>query len=54
LILTYDALAEGVTTDDLVRQILATVRAPSVSPRQDDAHPSPTSAADANWLQETA
>ena len=39
LILTYDALAEGVTTDDVIRQVLSTVPAPNVTPRQDDAQP---------------
>jgi MoxR-like ATPase len=39
LILTYDAMAEGVTTDDVVNYILATVLAPHVTPRQDDAQP---------------
>ena len=37
LILTYDALAEGVTADDVLTQILATVPAPRVAPHQDEA-----------------
>ena len=37
LMLSYDALADGVTTDDVVQQVLSTVPAPSVTPRQDDA-----------------
>jgi MoxR-like ATPase len=44
LVLTYDALAEGVTTDNIVQQVLSTVVAPNVSPREDGA----------NWIQETA
>jgi MoxR-like ATPase len=39
LILTYDAMAEGVTTDDVINYILGTVLAPHVTPRQDDAQP---------------
>ncbi len=54
LILSYDALAESVTTDDIIRQVLAKVPAPSVTPRQDDAHPTQTPATGPNWLQETA
>ena len=37
LILTYDALAQGITTDDVIRHVLATIAAPHVSPRQDEA-----------------
>ena len=44
LVLTYDALAEGVTTDNVVQQVLSTVVAPNVSPREDGA----------SWVQETA
>jgi MoxR-like ATPase len=54
LILSYDALAEGVSTDDVVRQVLATVPAPSVTPRQDEAHPAQVPPAGGNWLQDTA
>ncbi|HWS47265.1 MAG TPA: AAA family ATPase [Acidimicrobiia bacterium] len=35
LILTYDALADGVTPDDVVRQLLATMPQPQVTPRQE-------------------
>ena len=35
LILTYDALAEGVTTDDVIGRILATMPVPQVTPRQE-------------------
>ena len=34
--LTYDALAEGVRPDDVVRKVLGTVPAPRVSPQQDE------------------
>jgi MoxR-like ATPase len=54
LILSYDALAEGVTTDSVIRQVLSTVSAPSVTPRQDDARPTPMPPTGASWLQETA
>jgi MoxR-like ATPase len=33
--LTYDALAEGVTPDDVLRQILSTVQAPRIAPATD-------------------
>ena len=36
LILTYDALADGVSTDDVVEQVLAGMPQPQVSPRQDE------------------
>jgi MoxR-like ATPase len=49
--LSYDALADGVTTDDVVREVLSTVPAPTVTPRQDDANPTQTPAAGPNWLQ---
>jgi MoxR-like ATPase len=35
LILTYAALAEGVTADDVVGRVLATMPVPQVSPRQE-------------------
>jgi MoxR-like ATPase len=35
LILTYDALAEGVTTDDVIQRVLATMPVPKVAPRQE-------------------
>jgi MoxR-like ATPase len=35
LILTYDALAEGVTTDDVIQRVLATMPVPQVTPRQE-------------------
>jgi MoxR-like ATPase len=38
LLLTYDALAEGVTADDILREVLSTVPAPHVTPRQDGLH----------------
>jgi MoxR-like ATPase len=53
LLLSYDALADGVTADDIVHQVLATVPAPNVTPRQDDANPTQTPAAGSNWLQAT-
>ena len=37
LVLTYDALADGVDVDDLVGKVVATVPAPRVTPSQDDA-----------------
>ena len=51
LILTYDALAESVTADDVIRQVLSTVPAPHVTPRQDEAQPAGEPPAGANWLQ---
>ena len=54
LILSYDALAEGITADNVIRQVLSTVSAPNVTPRQDDANPAQTPATGANWLEETA
>jgi MoxR-like ATPase len=35
LILSYDALASNVTTDDLIRRLLSTITAPRVAPQQD-------------------
>ena len=35
LVLSYEALADGVTPDDIVRQVTATVIAPRVAPSQD-------------------
>jgi MoxR-like ATPase len=35
LILTYDALAEGVTADDVIGRVLSTMPMPQVSPRQE-------------------
>jgi uncharacterized protein (DUF58 family) len=35
LILTYDALADGVTTDDVIARVLATMPVPQVTPRQE-------------------
>ena len=34
--LTYDALAEGIQPDDVVRKVLGTVPAPRISPQQDE------------------
>jgi len=51
LILSYDALAEGISTDDVVQKVLSTVPAPRVTPRQDETPPPP---AGAGRLQETA
>jgi len=36
LILTYDALAEGISAEDVIRTLVSTVPAPHVTPRQDD------------------
>ena len=36
LILTYDALAQNITPDDIVRHVISTVPAPHVTPRQDE------------------
>ena len=53
LILTYDALAQGITTDDVVRHVVSTIPAPHVTPRQDD--PSGYTAAPADGrMQDTA
>src|SRR6478672_100819 len=35
LILSYDALASNVTSDDLIRRLLSTITAPRVAPQQD-------------------
>ena len=51
VLLSYDALADGVTTDDVLRQVLATVPAPNVTPRQDDAQPAQTPAQGGPWLE---
>jgi MoxR-like ATPase len=51
VMLSYDALADGITTDDVVRQVLATVTAPNVTPRQDDAQPAQTPASGGAWLE---
>jgi len=54
LVLTYDALAEGVTTDNVVQQVLATVPAPNVTPREEDGRPTYDAAGGANRFQDTA
>jgi MoxR-like ATPase len=54
LILTYDALAENITTDNVIEQVLSTVPAPNVTPRQDDMQSTQPSGTGPNWLQETA
>jgi MoxR-like ATPase len=41
LLLTYDALAEGIRTDDLIGRILSSVEAPRVAPHQDLVAPLP-------------
>jgi MoxR-like ATPase len=51
VMLSYDALADGITTDDVVRQVLTTVTAPNVTPRQDDAQPAQTPAPGGAWLE---
>ncbi|GAB4002812.1 hypothetical protein GCM10029992_42110 [Glycomyces albus] len=35
LVLSYDAMADGIATDQIVGQLLAAVPAPTVTPRQD-------------------
>jgi MoxR-like ATPase len=35
LILSYDALAANVTTDEVIRHLLSTITAPRVAPQQD-------------------
>jgi len=44
LLLTYDALAEGVVVDDLIARVLATIQAPRVAPHQDEAAMTPAGA----------
>jgi MoxR-like ATPase len=56
LVLTYDALAEGVTTDQLIGRVLETVPAPHVTPRQDEmaptsAPPTPQPSAATQWSE---
>ena len=46
LLLTYDALAEGVRTDDVISRILSSVEAPRVAPHQDPAPPQPNTSTD--------
>jgi len=41
LLLTYDALAEGIGVDDVITKLLSTVGAPRVAPQQDDARIEP-------------
>ncbi|MEP6661387.1 MAG: MoxR family ATPase [Acidimicrobiales bacterium] len=41
LLLTYDALAEGVVVDDVITKLISTVGAPRVAPQQDDARIEP-------------
>jgi MoxR-like ATPase len=52
--LSYEALADGVTADDVVRQVLASVPAPTVTPREEAGHPAQTPAAGGPWLREAA
>ena len=54
LLLSYEALADGVTADDVVGQVLATVPAPTVTPREEGAHPAQTPTPGGPWLQEAA
>jgi MoxR-like ATPase len=57
LMLSYDAIADGVTADALVGQILSTIPAPHVTPRQDDERPAampPTAPSVPTGLQDTA
>jgi MoxR-like ATPase len=39
LLLTYDAIADDITTDNVISTLLSTVPAPHVTPKQDDAQP---------------
>jgi MoxR-like ATPase len=39
LMLSYDALADGIKIDDVVGAVLATIQAPRVAPHQDEASP---------------
>jgi MoxR-like ATPase len=41
ILLTYDALAQDLTTDEVVQRVLATVAVPRVAPHQDVAAPAP-------------
>jgi MoxR-like ATPase len=55
LILSYDAIADGVTVDTIVGRVVSTIPAPHVTPRQDDEQPAampPTAPADR--LQDSA
>jgi MoxR-like ATPase len=54
VMLSYEALADGVTADDVVGQVLAAVPAPTVTPREEAAHPVQTPAPGGPWLQEAA
>jgi MoxR-like ATPase len=56
LLLTYDALAEGVGVDQVVTKLLSTVGAPRVAPQQDDLRiePIPPSPGDSSVSQATA
>jgi MoxR-like ATPase len=39
LLLTYDAIADDITADNVISTLLSTVPAPHVTPKQDDAQP---------------
>jgi MoxR-like ATPase len=57
LMLSYDAIADGVTADVLIGKILSTIPAPHVTPRQDDEQPAampPTAQSAPTGLQDTA
>jgi MoxR-like ATPase len=57
LMLSYDAIADGVTADALIGKILSTIPAPHVTPRQDDEQPAampPTAPTVPTGLQDTA
>jgi MoxR-like ATPase len=54
LILSYDAIADGVTVDTIVGRVVATIPAPHVTPRQDDEQPAAMPPTAPAGLQDTA
>jgi len=54
LLLSYDALAEGIRADDVIARILATVPAPRVAPHQDEVASTPMAAPTPGWPVLTA
>jgi MoxR-like ATPase len=54
LILSYDAIADGVTVDTIVGRVVSTIPAPHVTPRQDDEQPAAMPPTAPAGLQDTA
>jgi MoxR-like ATPase len=54
LLLSYDAIADGITADNLIGRILSSIPAPHVTPRQDDEQPAMIPPTATGRLQDTA